>query len=143
MDEAGSGLPGSGDCCHFCTVPDSAGQVPAIAVGYAAANAGATAGHAPAAAPHAATATWVYAACCDSYWGSTATAFTPACSAYHHFDDSSSIAQWASELGIASSSVCLSHSTGVSVVILASSSPTVHTISYGLLTGSVILAICA
>ena len=52
----------------------------------------AAAGHALAAASHAAAATWVFAACCGSYWGSTATAFTLAWSDYHHFYDSSFIA---------------------------------------------------
>ena len=85
-------MPGSGDSCYICSVPDSAGQVPATAASYLAADIGSTAavaGHALAADPHAAAATRVYAACCGSYWGSTATAFTPAWSAYHHFYDSS------------------------------------------------------
>jgi hypothetical protein len=38
----------------------------------------AAAGHASTTDPHAAAATWVHAACRDSYWGSTATAFAPA-----------------------------------------------------------------
>jgi len=46
------------------------------------------AGHASAVASHAIAATGVYAACCDSYWGSTAIAFTLAWSACHHFYDS-------------------------------------------------------
>ena len=86
------------------------------ATGYAAANVGytATAGH-----ESAAVATWVYAACCDSYWGSTATAFTLDRPAYHHFYDSSFIAQWASESGTASYSVCFTYRASVLVVCFA------------------------
>ena len=65
---------------------------PAAAVGYSAADTGSTAaavGHASAADPHAAAASWIYAACCDCYWGSTIIAFAPAWSDYHYLDDSS------------------------------------------------------
>ena len=93
-------------------------------------------GHASAAAPHAAAVTWIYAACCDSYWGSTATAFTLDRPAYHHFYDSSFIAQRVSESGTASSIISFTYRVGVPVVCLASASPAVHTFSDGLHTGS-------
>ena len=98
---------------------------------------------APAAVTHAVAAFGIHAACSDSHWGPTATTFAPDWLAYYHYDDSSSTAQWALESGIASSSVCFSHSTCVPVVILANGSPAVHTTSDGLDTGSVTLAICA
>ena len=132
-------MTGSGDRCQLCTVLGSSGQVPAVAAGPPAA----AAVDASAAVTHAAAAFGIHAACSDSHWGPTAIVFAPDWSACYHYDDSSSTAQWASELGIASSSVCFSYSTGVLVVILASGSPTVHTISYGLHVGSVTLAICA
>ena len=103
----------------------------------------AAAADASTAVTHVAAAYGIYAACSNSTWGSTVTAFNLACSACHHYDDSSSIAQWALELGTASSSICFTHSSGVPVVVLTSGSPAVHTISYGLLIGSVILAIRA
>ena len=92
----------------------------------------AAAGHALAIASHAAAATWVYAACCDSHWGSTATAITPAWSAYHHFYDSSFTAQWASESRTASATVSFTYRASVLVVCFASVSPTVHSSSYRL-----------
>ena len=103
----------------------------------------AVAADASVAVTQAAAAYGIHAACSDSSWGPTATAFTPDCSVCHHYDDSSSTTQWAPESGTASSSVCFTPSTGVSVVILASGSPAVHTTSDGLHTGTVILAICA
>ena len=102
----------------------------------------AAAADASAVVTHAAVAYGIYAACSINTWGLTAIAFTPACSACHHYDDSSSTTQWASELGTASSSICFSHSIGVPVVILVSDSPVVHTISDRLHIGSVTLAIC-
>ena len=98
---------------------------------------------AAAAVTHAAVAFGIHAACSDSHWGPTAIAFILDWLACYHYDDSGSTAQWASESGTASSSVCFSPSTGVPVVILASGSPVVHTTSDGLHTGSVTLAICA
>ena len=102
MDEAGPGTTGSRDSCYICSVPDSAGRVPVTAASYSAADIGSTAaaGHASATDPHAAAAPWIYAACSDSYWGSTAIAFTPAWSACHHFYDSSFIAQWLQSQGL-------------------------------------------
>ena len=85
-------MPGSGDSCYICTVPDSVGRVPAAAAGdpAAAGYLGADSDSTVAAAdPYAAAASWIYAACSDSYWGSTATASALAWSAYHHFHDSS------------------------------------------------------
>ena len=128
-------MPGLGDRCHFCIVLDSVGRVSETVAGYSAANAGSTAavaGHASAAAPHAAVAPWIYAACSDSYWGSTATIFTLAWSASHHFYDSSFLAQWASESGTANGTVSFTYRASVLVVCFASVSPIVHTSSYGL-----------
>ena len=130
---------GSGDCCQLCTVSGSLGQVSVTAAGppaVAAANASAV-------VTYAAAAHGIHAACSDSHWGPIATAFAPAYTASYHFDDSSSIAHRASELGTASSSVCFTSSPGVPVVILAGGSPTVQSTSDGLHTGSVTLAICA
>ena len=64
---------------------------PAAAASYTSADAGsiAAACHASAVDPHAAVAPWIYAACCDCYWGSTVTAFALAWSDYHYLDDSS------------------------------------------------------
>ena len=86
------GTPGSGDRCHFCTILDSAGRVSETAASYSVADAGSTvavADHASAVDPHAAVASQIHAACSDSDWGSTATGFALAWSAYHNFDDSS------------------------------------------------------
>ena len=119
---------------------------PAAAAGYSAADTGSTAaaaGHASTADPHAAAASWIYAACSDSYWGSTATAYAPAWSVCHHFHDSSVTAQWASELGTATSAVCFSYRAGVLVLCFASTSPVVHTFLDGLHTGWDILATSA
>ena len=132
-------LTGSGDRCQLCTVSGSSGRVPAIAAGPPAA----AAADASAAVTHAAATFGIHAACSESHWGPTATTFALDWLACYHYDDSSSTAQWASESGIASSSVCFSHSIGVPVVILTSGSPAVHTITDGLQTGSVILTICA
>ena len=92
MDQAGPGMIGSGDSYYICSVLDSVGRVPTTVASYSVADTGsiaaAAAGHASAADPHAAAASWIYAACCDSYWGSTATAFALAWSDYHHIDDS-------------------------------------------------------
>ena len=131
-------MTGTGDHCQLCTVLGSSGRVPE-----AAAASPAAAVDASLADTHAAAAHGLYAACSDSTWGPTATAFALACSACHHYDDSSSTAQWASELGIASSSVCFTHSSGVPVVVLTSGSPAVHAFSDGLHTRAVILAFCA
>jgi hypothetical protein len=140
VDATGSSTTGSGDRCKLCTVLGSSRRVPATAADPPAAAALADAS---AAVTHAAAAYGIYAACSNSTWGPTATAFALDCSAYHHYDDSSSTAQWASESGTASSSVCFTPNTCVPVIVLASGSPTVHSISDGLHTGSVILAICA
>jgi len=89
------GTPGSGDRCHFCTILDSAGRVSETAASYSVADAGSTvavADHASAVDPHAAVAPWIYAACCDCYWGSIVTAFALAWSDCHYLDDSSIIA---------------------------------------------------
>ena len=56
---------------------------------------------------------WIHVACSDSYWGSTATAFTPDRAACHHFYDSSCTAQWASELGTTTSIVSFFYRVGV------------------------------
>ena len=131
-------MTGTGDCYQLRTVPGSSGRVLVPTAGSPTAAADASA-----VVTHAAAAFGIHAACSDSHWGPTATTFTPYWSACYHYDNSSSTAQWASESGTASSSVCFSHSTGVPVVILTSGSPVVHTISYGLHTGPVTLAICA
>ena len=102
----------------------------------AAGDLAAAAGHASAAASHVAAVTWVYAAYCDSYWGSTTIAFTLAWSACHHFYDSSFPAQWALESGTATNIVCFTYRAGVPVVFLTGVSPTVHTSLDGLHTGS-------
>ena len=100
----------------------------------------AVASHASAVDPHVAAASWIYAACGDGYWGSTATAFAPAWSDYHHFYDSSFTAQWASESGTASDTVSFTYRAGVPVVRFASGSPAVHSIIDGLHTGIDIVA---
>ena len=133
MDAAGPGLLGTGDSCPLCTVPGSLGRVLEAAA----------AADAPAVDPIAAAAYGLHAACCDSTWGPTATAFALASSACYHFDDSSSTAQWAPESGTASSSVCFTSCTGVPVVSLTRGSPAVHSTSDGLHTGGVTLAIYA
>ena len=148
MDEAGPGTPGSGDSCYICTVPDSVGRVPAAATGdpaavVAAAGLGsivAAAGHASAADTHAAAAPWLYAACSDSHWGSTATTSALAWSDCYYFDDSSITAQWASELGTTTSTVCFTYRAGLLVVCFARVSPVVHTTPDGLHTGTDVVA---
>ena len=95
MDEVGLGQIGSGDNCYTCTVPDSAGRVPALAACYSTVDPGTTAavaGYALAVDTHAAAASRVHAACSDSHWGSTVTAFAPAWSDCHYLNDSSIIA---------------------------------------------------
>ena len=52
----------------------------------------AAAADASAVVTHATTAFGIHAACSDSHWGPTATAFAPDWSTYYHYDDSSSIA---------------------------------------------------
>ena len=118
-------MTGTGDSCQLRTVSGSSRRVPAAAA----------APSAPA-VTYAAAAHGIHAACSDSHWGSTATSS-------YHFDDSSSTAQWAPESGTASSLVCFTYSSGVLVVVLTSGSPAVHSISHGLLTRAVTLAICA
>ena len=100
-------MTGSEDRCQLCTVSGSSGRVPATVAGPPAA---AAAADASAAITYAAATHGIHAACSDSSWGSIATAFAPACSACHHYDDSSCTAQWASESGTASIAVCFTHS---------------------------------
>ena len=125
-------MTGSGDRCQLCTVSGSSGRVPATAAGPPAA----AAADASAAVTHAAAAYGIHAACSDSHWGSTTTAS-------YHFDDSSSTAQWAPELGTTSSSVCFTSCTGVPVVSFTRGSLAVHSTSDELHNGAVTLAICA
>ena len=123
---------GTGDSCQLRAVSGSLGRVPAAAV-------------APLApvVTYAAAAHGIHATCSDSYWGPTATAFAPACTASYHFDDSSSTAHRASESGTASSSVHVTSSTGVPVVSFTWCSPAVHSLSHGFLTRADFFAIRA
>ena len=118
MDEAGSGSLGLGDSSYSSTGSGKTRRVPATVAGYPAV----ALGYPAAAAVHAAAVTWIYVACCYCYWGSTTIAYTSARPTYHHFTDSSCIAQWASESGIASYSVCFTYRAGVLVVCFASDS---------------------
>jgi len=114
-------MPSTGDSSYTCTGSGSIGRVLE-----------AVAGHAAAAAHDVAAVTWVHAAHFLCYWGRSSTDYTSVRPACHHFSDSSCIAQWASELGTASYSVCFTYRVGVPVVCLVSDSlgSTVHTATY-------------
>ena len=74
MDAVGPGTTGTGDRCQLRTVPGSLGRV----LEAAAASPAAAAADASPADTHVAAAYGLYAACSDSTWGPTATAFAPA-----------------------------------------------------------------
>ena len=126
---ARSGSPGLGDRNYSSIGSAQIGQVLEIAVGHTA-----VVGHASAVAADVVAVTWIYAACCRYYWGCSATVYTSAQPAYHHFSDSSCTTHWASESGIASYIVCFTDRAGVLVVCFASDSPSssLHPHCYGL-----------
>jgi hypothetical protein len=105
VDEAGLGTPGIGDRSCYCLGSGTSGSVLVAA------------GHAVAVACYSAAVTWLHAACLHCYRGRSLVALARDRSTCHHYSsDSSCTAQWASESGTASSSVCLTSRAGVSMV---------------------------